>query len=116
MTRLLAAIEPAIKAIGPSPWPLLDRYPFGPVIDGTLLPRQPFDPDAPAMSADIPLIVGDCTHEASLFLARDDKVWHGTLTEAELRARIGAVAGAQADRAVALYRRLMPDATPGAAF
>ena len=85
MQRLLAAIGPAQQAIGPSPWPLLDRYPFGPVVDGTLLPRQPFDPDATPVSADIPLIIGDCTHEASLFLAHDDKVWHRTLTEAELR-------------------------------
>jgi para-nitrobenzyl esterase len=113
MRRLLAAIAPAQRAIGPSPWPLLDRYPFGPVIDGTLLPRQPFDPDATPVSADIPLIIGDCTHEASLFLAHDDKVWHRTLTEAELRSRVAAVAGeAQADRVVALYQRLMPDASP----
>jgi len=112
MRRLLAAIEPAQRAIGPSPWPLLDRYPFGPVVDGTLLPRQPFDPDATPVSADIPLIIGDCTHEASLFLAHDDKVWHRTLTEAELHTRVAAVAGAQADRVVATYRRLMPDANP----
>jgi para-nitrobenzyl esterase len=112
MPTLLAAIEPAIKAIGPSRWPLLDRYPFGPVVDGTLLPRQPFDPDAPSVSAEIPLIVGDCTHEASLFLAREDKVWYGTLTEAEMRARIAAIAGAHADRAVALYQQRMPGATP----
>ena len=110
--RLIAAIEPAIKAIGPSRWPLLDRYPFGPVVDGTLLARQPFDPDAPPVSADVPLIVGDCTHEASLFLAREDAVWHGRLTEAAMRARIAAVAGTHADRAVALYQKLMPGATP----
>ena len=101
MQRLLAAIEPAQQAIGPSPWPLLDRYPFGPVVDGTLLPRQPFDPDATPVSADIPLIIGDCSHEASLFLAHDDKVWHRTLTEAELHARVAAVAGDAADRVVA---------------
>jgi para-nitrobenzyl esterase len=112
VTTLLAAIEPAIRAIGPSQWPLLDRYPFGPVVDGALLPRQPFDPDAPSVSTDVPLIVGDCTHEASLFLAREDKVWYGTLTEAEMRARIAAVAGGHADRAIALYQRLMPGATP----
>jgi len=112
MVQLLAAIDPAIKAIGPSRWPLLDRYPFGPVVDGTLLPRQPFDPDAPSESAHVPLIVGDCTHEASLFLAREDAVWHGTLTEAAMRARIAALAGARADRAVALYQQLMPGATP----
>jgi para-nitrobenzyl esterase len=112
MRRLLAAIEPAQRAIGPSPWPLLDRYPFGPVVDGTLLPRQPFDPDATPVSADIPLIIGDCTHEAALFLAHDDKVWHRTLTEAELQARVAAVAGAKAAGVVATYRRLMPDASP----
>jgi para-nitrobenzyl esterase len=82
------------------------------VVDGTLLPRQPFDPDATPVSADIPLIIGDCTHEAALFLAHDDKVWHRTLTEAELHTRVAAIAGAQADRVVATYRRLMPDANP----
>ncbi len=112
MRRLLAAIGPAQQRIGPSPWPLLDRYPFGPVVDGSLLPRQPFDPDATPLSADIPLIIGDCSHEAALFLAHDDKVWHRTLTDAELQARVAAVAGAHAERVVATYRRLMPDASP----
>lgn len=112
MRRLLAAIGPAQQAIGPSPWPLLDRYPFGPVVDGTLLPRQPFDPDATPVSADIPLIIGDCTHEASLFLAHDDKVWHRTLTEPEMRARITPLALTQHGRVADTYRRLMPDASP----
>jgi para-nitrobenzyl esterase len=112
MARLLAAIEPAQKAIGPSPWPLFDRYPFGPVVDGARLPHQPFDPEAPAESANIPLIVGDCTHEASLFLAHDDKVWHGTLTEQEMRARIAPLALTQLGHVVDTYRRLMPDASP----
>jgi para-nitrobenzyl esterase len=112
MQRLLAAIGPAQQAIGSSPWPLLDRYPFGPVVDGTLLPRQPFDPDATPVSSDIPLIIGDCSHEASLFFAHDDKVWHRTLTEAELHTRVAAVAGGASDRVVALYGRLMPEASP----
>ena len=112
MRRLLAAIEPAQQAIGASPWPLLDRYPFGPVVDGTLLPNQPFDPDATPVSADIPLIIGDTTHEAALFLASDDAVWFDTLTEDAYRARIAAVAGAQADAVVETYRRLHPDASP----
>jgi len=112
VARLVATIGPAQQAIGPSQWPLFDRYPFGPVVDGTIVPRHPFDPDAPAVSADIPLIVGDTSHEASLFLAHDDKVWHGTLTEAELPGRVAAIAGAATDRVVATYRRLMPDASP----
>ena len=112
MQHLLAVIGPAQQAIRASPWPVLDRYPFGPVVDGTLLPRQPFDPDATAVSIDIPLIIGDCTHESSLFLAHDDKVWHRTLTEAELQTRVTAVAGEHAARVVETYRRLYPDACP----
>jgi para-nitrobenzyl esterase len=112
MAGLLAAIDPAIKAIGRSPWPLLDRYPFGPVVDGTLLPRQPFDPDATWVSADIPLIIGDTTHEAAWFTAIDDKVWNRTLTEQELRARLAPLAVTQVGRIVDTYRSLLPDETP----
>ena len=43
MAQLLAAVEPAQKAIGPAPQPLFDRYPFGPVVDGEIVPRHPFD-------------------------------------------------------------------------
>ena len=57
MNDLLAAIKPAERALGPSPYRLFDRYPFGPVVDGELLPRQPFDPDAPDVMRDIPLII-----------------------------------------------------------
>ena len=42
--QLLAAVGPAELALGPSPTPLFDRYPFGPVVDGDVLPAQPFDP------------------------------------------------------------------------
>src|SRR5581483_1384556 len=53
MERLRAAIGPAEKAIGPSPWPLLDRYAFGPMVDGAVVPHQPFEPGADAPSRDI---------------------------------------------------------------
>ena len=93
MAQLLAAVDPAQKAIGPAPMPLFDRYPFGPVVDGTIVPSHPFDPAAPAVSADIPLLIGDMKDEMASFLARDDKVWHRTLTEQEMRDRVAAVAG-----------------------
>jgi carboxylesterase type B len=38
---------------------------FGPVIDGTVLPRHPFDPEAPAISKNKPLIVGTTGRTAS---------------------------------------------------
>jgi para-nitrobenzyl esterase len=112
MAQLLAAVEPAQKAIGPAKLPLFDRYPFGPVVDGTIVPRHPFDGSAPDVSADIPLLIGDMKDEMASFLARDDKVWHRTLTEQEMRDRIEAVAGNHADHVVETYRRLYPGTNP----
>ena len=105
---LLAAVGPAQQAIGPSPTPLFDRYPFGPVVDGDVLPAQPFDPAASDISADVPLIIGDMKTETTSFLATVDKVWDRTLTEAELRQRVEAVAGEHAGRIIELYGQLYP--------
>ena len=65
-------------------YPLLDRYNFGPVIDGSVLPSQPFDPAAPSVSDDVPLLIGDTKDESAIFFARDDQVWNRTITEEEL--------------------------------
>ena len=108
--RLIAAIAPAQKRLGPSLQPLLDRYDFGPVVDGSLLPSQPFDPKAPGFSRDIPVMIGDTKDEAAIFLAPDDKVWLRTLTEAELRSRVARYAGEATDRVLAHYQRLHPSA------
>ncbi len=112
MAQLLAAVGPAQKAIGAPALPLLDRYPFGPVVDGDIVPHHPFDPAAPEVSADIPLLIGDMKDETASFLAPDDKVWRRTLSEAEMHERIAAVAGTHTDRVVETYRRLYPDANP----
>jgi para-nitrobenzyl esterase len=110
--KVQALVAPA-QAVLPRPaLPLLDRYNFGPVIDGDVLPAHPFDPAASALSADIPLIVGDTRDEAAIFLAPDDAVWHGTLGEDDLARRIEAVAGTAAPDLLAAYRRRMPQASP----
>jgi len=110
--QLIAAIGPAQKKIGPSSSPLFDRYDFGPVVDGTVLPAHPFDPAATAVSADIPVLVGGVKDEMAIYLAPDDRVWERKLTEDELRARIVGVANEAADRVAATYRKLFPSATP----
>ena len=112
IAKLLGAIAPASKAIGPTDHKLFDRYNFGPVVDGGILPSQPFDPIAPDISRHIPLMIGDMKDEMAIFLAPDDKVWHRTLTEAEMRTRVGAVAGADADRVIELYKGLHPEINP----
>jgi para-nitrobenzyl esterase len=42
----------------------------------------------------------------------DDKVWNGALTNSELHARVGAVAGPQTDRVIEAYRALLRNASP----
>jgi len=112
--RLIAAIDPAKKMVGPPAAPRLDRYDFGPVIDGAVLPGHPFDPAAPDISADIPVLVGGTKDEMGSYLAPDDNVWERTLTEDELRAHVGDIpgVGAAADRVIETYRRLYPGANP----
>ena len=112
MAQVLAAVDPALKVLGPAPLPLFDRYPFGPVVDGSIVPGHPFEPEAPAISAHIPLLIGDMKDEMASFLARDDAVWHRTLTEPALRERVAAVAGGHTDRVIATYQRLYPDMNP----
>jgi para-nitrobenzyl esterase len=111
--RLLAAIAPASRSVGRSRWPLLDRYDFGPVVDGIDLPQHPAEPTAPATADDVPLMIGGTKEESAFFLADDDAVWNGTLTEEELRQRVTAVAGAEADALLSAYRSAMPQASPG---
>ncbi|MBV8242245.1 MAG: carboxylesterase family protein, partial [Hyphomicrobiales bacterium] len=111
--QLAAAMAPAARAVGRSRWPLLDRYDFGPVVDGSDLPRHPGEPDAPVIADDIPLMIGGTREESAFFLADDDAVWGSSLSEAELRRRVEAVAGAQTDELLAAYRSAMPRATPG---
>ena len=110
--QLIAAIGPAQKKVGPPSSPLFDRYDFGPVVDGAVLPAHPFDPAATAVSADIPVLVGGVKDEMAIYLAPDDRIWERKLTEDELRARIAGVANGATDRVVAAYRKLFPSATP----
>jgi para-nitrobenzyl esterase len=111
LEKLLAVVAPAQATLPRPRLPLLDRYNFGPVIDGKLLPAHPFDPVAPAISDDVPVMVGDTTDESAIFLAPDDMVWNRTVTEDELGKRIGAVAGDAAPTLLAYYKRRDPGAS-----
>jgi para-nitrobenzyl esterase len=42
---------------------------FGPIIDGDYLTRQPFDPDAPSESVDVPVIISSTLHDSSFTLS-----------------------------------------------
>ncbi|SEP37820.1 para-nitrobenzyl esterase [Rhodospirillales bacterium URHD0017] len=112
LQRLQEAVVPAQATLPRPRQPLLDRYNFGPVIDGAVLPAQPFDPAAPALSDDIPLMIGGTKDESAIFFAPDDQVWNRSLSEAELAERVGKVAGAATADLLAYYKRRDPAASP----
>lgn len=96
-----ATLEAADRARGEAP------RAFAPSLDGEVLPRHPFEPDAPAISAEVPLIVSNVLDERAYRLSNYD------LDEAGLRAVIARRLGeARADAALALYRREDPAAKP----
>jgi para-nitrobenzyl esterase len=112
IAKLQEAIGPAQKTLPKPRYPLLDRYNFGPVIDGKVLPAQPYDPAATALSDDIPLMIGGTRTESSIFMAPDDAVWNRTVTEEDLAKRIKALAGDRADALLAYDKQHYPDASP----
>jgi para-nitrobenzyl esterase len=83
---------------------------WSPVVDGQVLPHHPFDPVAPSISANIPLIIGTNKDEATLFLLADTEL--STLDETGLRTRVRAMAGSASEALIAAYRHTYPQATP----
>jgi para-nitrobenzyl esterase len=80
---------------------------FSPTIDGDAIPANPWDPTAPAVSADIPLIVSTVLDERAYRLANYD------LDEKGLRAFIAKRVGDnRADKVLAMYRQEDTAATP----
>ncbi len=91
--------------------------PFAPVVDGRSLPRDPFDPDAPAISAAVPLLLGTTKDESRMLLAGDDGNFN--LTEGEMRSRLIDfldVGADETDRIIAVFRAERPSATPSDIF
>jgi para-nitrobenzyl esterase len=91
---------------------------FGPVVDGHYLPAHPFDPVAPAMSKNIPLIVGtnkDETIFQSEHLPLPEATQIFNLDEAGLRKRISTALGEKSgslDRVLDVYRKSRPKDSP----
>jgi para-nitrobenzyl esterase len=79
---------------------------FSPVLDGVNFITDPFHPQAPLESNDVPLIVSTTLDDAGLFF---DSF---AMTEHELKTILMAGYGAKADGLLALYRQLFPTKSP----
>jgi para-nitrobenzyl esterase len=84
------------------------RIRLGPVVDGKTLPRDPFDPTAPDVSADVPVIIGTAETEGTYFASPDLL----TLDDAAMRSRLRQRLGAESEKVVDLFRKNRPKATP----
>src|SRR4029077_3475108 len=85
---------------------------FGPVVDGTYLPHDPFDPSAPAFSRDKPLMVGTNRDEMAFFYWERKANDIFTLTDDGLKSRLGDEFGADAEKILSTYRKTRPGASP----
>jgi para-nitrobenzyl esterase len=84
---------------------------LAPVVDGTTLPVNPFDPVAPAISADIPLLIGTVETEVTFFPGQQ----LDPIDDADLHKRVKNFVrkadDAQVDQLIAAYRASRPNAS-----
>jgi para-nitrobenzyl esterase len=83
------------------------RVGFNPVVDGKHLPGGPFAPTAPAISANIPLMIGTNKDEMTLFFGLAP--WLDGMDEAGMRQRVQMFVGEQAERIIEPYKRARPN-------
>jgi para-nitrobenzyl esterase len=112
---LSQAVAPAQAALPRPRHPLLDRYNFGPVIDGEILPAHPFEP-ATAVSDGVPIMIGGTKDESAIFLAPDETIWSRSLAEADLPKKLEPIASSATLPLLAYYARRMPAANPAERF
>ncbi len=81
-----------------------------PMVDGKALPGHPWDPAAPALSSNIPLLIGYARTEETLY----DRPTPETLAldEAGLKKRAATRVGGDPARVIEAFRKAHPEATP----
>jgi para-nitrobenzyl esterase len=87
-----------------------NRARFGPVVDGTILPANPFDPVATPVSAAVPVIVGYTRTERTVYDI--DSPSFGKMDEAGLKEGTRKLLGEAAGKLIESYRGKSPRATP----
>ncbi len=82
---------------------------WGPTVDGRVLPHHPFDPGAPTLSADVPLLTGTNLHEFVNGLDHPDASAMGV---EEMTRLVREAFGDDAEAIIAAYRLDYPKTTP----
>jgi para-nitrobenzyl esterase len=86
-----------------------DLLGFAPVVDGKTLPNHPFDPHAPEISADVPMIIGTTLNE---FVTAINHPEFEAMSEADLETRVRGLYGDRTMSVIDAFRLRTPRAKP----
>jgi para-nitrobenzyl esterase len=96
-----AGVAAQRKATGAGGW--------GPTVDGKILPNHAFDPGAPALSANVPMIIGTVLNEFTNGIGHPE---YESMTMDEVQKRVSARYGEKAQSIIDAYQRAYPGAKP----
>jgi para-nitrobenzyl esterase len=99
---LITAAAATLRRIGAG-------HEWSPVLDGKVIPAHPFDLVGPAISKNVPLLIGTCLNE---MVNGVDNPEVDTLTNEELLKRVTQKYGDRAESIIAAYKREYPKDSP----
>ena len=105
-----ALIKAAYAAEARQPGAGFDRSGFSPVVDGDILPAQPWEPGAPATAREVPVMIGINKDEMTLFMA--SAPWFGRMDEAGLAAMAAGIFGPKAPAVLEALKKDFPNDSP----
>ena len=109
VTALMEAQEKVLRRANPQAAAAGGGAGWRPTADGKLLPVQPFDPVAPAISATVPLLVGTVLNEQTHGIGHPE---YESMTADEVKKRIAARYGEKSASIIEAYRRAFPRVKP----
>jgi para-nitrobenzyl esterase len=102
------SMDQLLAAIPPGGGPGTPGLALAPVVDGTTLPAGPFDPTAPEISADIPLLIGTTETEVTFFPNQILDPIDDTSLHTRVKQILSKASDAQVDQVIAAYRTGRP--------
>jgi para-nitrobenzyl esterase len=106
LDKLLAATGPAAGAPGAG-----GAMVFAPVVDGSTLPTDPFDPTAPELSANVPLLIGTVETEVTFFPNQVLDPIDDAALKTHLKQTLRGANDSQVDKVIAAYKAGRPGAS-----
>jgi len=115
-SQLLKASTEVMRAHNPPPAGgvpnfrrMADMLGLSPTLDERILPAHPFDPQASALSADVPMIVGTTLNE---FVSGINHPEYESMTDADVETRVRGIFADKTPQILAAFRARTPQAKP----